>query len=152
MALASGTRLGPYEVTAQIGAGGMGEVYREERTSRMELPRKHDKWLKHTQSTLDYVDATLRNRRTAVDAGAAEGLITKWLADRFDLVHAFEPVPENFALSRAEATSRVRRSCAADLITRHSCLVDRHQPLQLFVPVLDDDDATHRPNQVALGA
>jgi serine/threonine protein kinase len=28
MPLASGARVGPYEIAAQIGAGGMGDVYR----------------------------------------------------------------------------------------------------------------------------
>jgi eukaryotic-like serine/threonine-protein kinase len=28
MALAPGTRLGPYEILAAVGAGGMGEIYR----------------------------------------------------------------------------------------------------------------------------
>ncbi len=33
MALSNGTRLGPYEILAPIGAGGMGEVYREQDTA-----------------------------------------------------------------------------------------------------------------------
>jgi len=37
MALVPGTRLGPYEVVAPLGAGGMGEVYRA-RDTRLERP------------------------------------------------------------------------------------------------------------------
>ena len=32
MALTSGTKLGPYEIVSPVGAGGMGEVYRERDT------------------------------------------------------------------------------------------------------------------------
>ncbi len=37
MALASGTRLGPYEITAQIGVGGMGEAGYRVRVSATNL-------------------------------------------------------------------------------------------------------------------
>jgi serine/threonine protein kinase len=32
MVLKAGTRLGPYEIVTQVGAGGMGEVYRAKDT------------------------------------------------------------------------------------------------------------------------
>jgi hypothetical protein len=49
MALAPGTRLGPYEVVGALGAGGMGEVY-----------RARDTRLDHGTTTVTSLDGPVR--------------------------------------------------------------------------------------------
>src|SRR5215467_10832505 len=67
MALAAGTRLGPYEILAPIGAGGMGEVYRA-RDERL----KRDVAVKVLPAT--YSQDADRLRRFEQEAQAAGGL------------------------------------------------------------------------------
>src|SRR5215471_7258310 len=67
MALTSGTRLGPYEVLAPLGAGGMGEVYRA-RDERL----KRDVAIKVLPAS--YSQDADRLRRFEHEAQAAGGL------------------------------------------------------------------------------
>jgi FkbM family methyltransferase len=88
----------------------------------MELPSDPgalDEWQTRTLPTLDYLDAVLMQRRTAIDVGAAEGMVTAWLAERFDLVHAFEPVPESFAMLDGKDWA----AAAAATVIRHNAAV-----------------------------
>src|SRR6516165_4565894 len=84
MPLVSGTKLGPYEISAPLGAGGMGEVYRA-------LDTRHDravavKVLRQDVSTLVGVERFLREIRIAaqlthphilplIDSGEAGGVL-----------------------------------------------------------------------------
>ena len=63
-------------------------------------------------------------KRTAIDVGAAEGMVTRWLAERFDVVHAFEPLPESFALlDQKDWTERV----AGNVICHNLAVGDRSE-------------------------
>ncbi len=67
MALTAGTRLGPYEIVALIGTGGMGEVY-----SGRDTRLRRDVAIKILRA--DSVEAPDRRRRFELEARAASGL------------------------------------------------------------------------------
>lgn len=73
MALTVGTKLGPYEIRSQLGAGGMGEVYRAvdtrlDRTVAVKVLASHLSSLPDGK-TLYYLDAF--QKLTAVDVEVA---------------------------------------------------------------------------------
>src|SRR5712671_3274952 len=80
MALPPGTKLGPYEIVAQLGAGGMGEVYRA-RDTRLE----REVAVKVLPASLSY-DANLRQRLER-EAKAVSKLSHPHICTLYDIGH-----------------------------------------------------------------
>jgi len=75
MSLASGTRLGPYEIVSPLRAGGMGEVYRAKDT-RLErsVPSRLHVYETHIRAILSYY---CRATVMRVDAECEAELVTR---------------------------------------------------------------------------
>jgi len=56
MTIIAGTKLGSYQVTAQIGAGGMGEVYQ---TRDTKLDRSASKWVMETEDSTEVTTSSV---------------------------------------------------------------------------------------------
>jgi hypothetical protein len=98
--LTGGTRLGPYEITARIGAGGMGEVYRAPGSDLQTSIRVQNS----LERGLSYFMAALARLQGMVDAAEheREGRVLVYLLD--------EIVQGTNSVERCVA---VRRRCAA---------------------------------------
>ncbi len=116
MTLASGTRLGPYEILAPIGAGGMGEVYRA-RDERL----KRDVAIKVLPAS--YSQDADRLRRFEQEAQAAGALNHPNITAVYDLgTHDGAPYIVTELLEgetlRARIVGRRARRCARRSTTR----------------------------------
>jgi serine/threonine protein kinase len=91
MTLASGTKLGPYEIHSQLGAGGLGEVYRA-RDTRLgrtvaikvlsaESTRKPENLVRFEQEAKAASALNHPNILTVYDVGESDG--TRYIATEF---------------------------------------------------------------------
>jgi hypothetical protein len=98
VALAPGTRLGPYEVIAQIGAGGMGEVYRARDTKL-----NRDVALKQQRPRLSTVTVTTMSSFTLTNPTSFE---LKRLSGDLVSKSEYDVLPDGRFIYRASASDR----------------------------------------------
>ena len=67
MALTSGAKLGPYEIQSALGAGGMGEVYRD-RDTRLDRTVAVKILPTHLSKNIEFKQRFAREARTIFDA------------------------------------------------------------------------------------
>jgi len=128
MALATGTRLGPYEILSAIGAGGMGEVYRA-RDTRLDRTVAIK-----VLATSFAADPQLRDRFER-EARAISSLNHPHICTLFDVGH--QDGVDFLVLEYLEGETLAERLARAGAL-------DPHEALQIAIHVCDALDKAHR--------
>ena len=121
MALASGTHLGPYEILAPLGAGGMGVVYRA-RDRRLDRTVAVRPFLLAT----DFGAASLHALPHAVSFASQFGA-------KLVVLHVLPaaPIPEGFHWSKTNDLMQVREKARMDSQRRFEKLVPQNAPMAI---------------------
>ena len=119
MLLAPGTRLGPYEVVARIGAGGMGDVYRArdtrlDRTVAIKVLPEH--LAKDAKTELQEIMNKRRKKLPEYRTVATRGAGPPWPPRSecpWSAVRTSSDVPRSVAAMRRSSSSSARATAAA---------------------------------------